>query len=83
MVKITVNFFWENQKVLSDSVELNDAIIGDRAWITSALVDFFQEIWNLDINDYTLRDILILDSVIKVHLKSVEDFRQIQLYKLS
>ena len=78
MVKITVNFFWENQEVLSDSVELNDAIIG-----ASALVDFFQEIWNLDINDYTLRDILILDSVIKVHLKSVEDFRQIQLYKLS
>ena len=78
MVKITVNFFWENQKVLSDSVELNDAIIG-----ASALVDFFQEIWNLDINDYTLRDILILDSVIMVHLKSVEDFRQIQLYKLS
>ena len=78
MVKITVNFFWEKQEVLSDSVELNDAIIG-----ASALVDFFQEIWNLDINDYTLRDILILDSVIKVHLKSVEDFRQIQLYKLS
>lgn len=78
MVKITVNFFWENQKVLSDSVELPGAIIG-----ASALVQFFSEFWNIDVNDYTLRDILIDDTNINVHLKTLEDFRQIQLSKLN
>ncbi len=78
MVKITVNFFWENQKVLSDSVELPGAIIG-----ASALVQFFQDAWNIDVGDYTLRDILIDDTNIKVHLRSLEDFRQIQLHKIS
>jgi hypothetical protein len=74
MVKITVNFFWKNQEVLSDSVELPGAIIG-----ASALVQFFSEFWNIDVNDYTLRDILIDDANINVHLKSLEDFRQVRL----
>lgn len=78
MVKITVNFFWENQEVLSDTVELPGAIIG-----ASALVQFFSEFWNIDVGNYTLRDILIDDDTINVHLRSLEDFRQIQLHKIS
>lgn len=74
MVKITVNFFWENQEVLSDSVELSGAIIG-----ASALLQFFSEFWNIDIGDYTLRDILIDDNNINVHIRSLEDFRQVRL----
>lgn len=74
MVKITVNFFWENQEVLSDIVELPGAIIG-----ASALVQFFSEFWNIDVGDYTLRDILIDDTNINVHIRSLEDFRQVRL----
>lgn len=74
MVKITVNFFWENQEVLSDSVELPGAIIG-----ASSLLQFFSEFWNIDVGDYTLRDILIDDTNINVHIRSLEDFRQVRL----
>lgn len=77
MVKITVNFFWEQKQILSDNVELDGPIVG-----ASALVELFQKVWNIDINDYTLRDILIVGTDIKVHLKSVEDFRQIQFHKI-
>jgi len=78
MVKITVNFFWQNQEVLSQSIELESPIIG-----ASNLIEFFQKNWSIDTNDYTLRDILIAGTDIKVHLKSLEDFRQIQLYKIN
>jgi len=78
MIKITVNFFWQSQEVLSQSIELESPIIG-----ASNLIEFFQKNWSIDTNDYTLRDILIAGTDIKVHLKSLEDFRQIQLYKIN
>jgi hypothetical protein len=76
--QVYINFFWQGQEVFSDKFEILLPILG-----AQKIIEIFDTRYDLDIGDYSLRDIVIDGTTFKVHLKSESDLRQVQLYKLN
>lgn len=76
--QVYINFFWQGQEVFSESFELQLPLLG-----AQKIIVLFNSRYDLDVEDYNLRDILIDGTTFKVHLKSESDLRQVQLYKLN
>lgn len=76
--QICINFFWKGQELFSDKFEILLPILG-----AQKIIEIFDTRYDLDIGDYSFRDIVIDGTTFKVHLKSESDLRQVQLYKLN
>ncbi len=80
-------FFWQGSEVLKHQLLIDEDFIEKNKIKTvsaAELILIFEYFYGIDIGDYGLRDVLInqQNSTLTIHLKNIEDFRELQLRKL-
>jgi hypothetical protein len=80
-------FLWQGAEVLKHQLLIDEDFIRKNKIKTvsaAELILIFEYFYGIDIGDYGLRDVLIdqENSTLTIHLKDIDDFRELQLRKL-
>ena len=80
-------FLWQGAEVLKHQLLIDEDFIKKNKIervSASELILIFEYFYGIDISDYGLRDVLIdqENSTLTIHLKDIDDFRELQLRKL-
>jgi hypothetical protein len=80
-------FLWQGAEVLKHQLLIDEDFIRKNKIKTvsaAELILIFEYFYGIDIGDYGLRDVLIdqESSTLTIHLKDIDDFRELQLRKL-
>jgi hypothetical protein len=80
-------FLWQGVEVLKHQLIIDEDFIKKNKIervSASELILIFEHFYSIDIGDYGLRDVLIdqENSTLTIHLKDIDDFRELQLRKL-
>ncbi len=80
-------FLWQGAEVLKHQLLIDEDFIKKNKIervSASELILIFEYFYGIDIGDYGLNDVLINqeNSTLTIHLKDIDDFRQLQLNKL-